>query len=89
MLGIEPDQAKSQTYEKICIKVSPDMHKSIDELRIQWGMSSKSEAVESLLGLVLSSETPEPDQKNNESNNESIGKGNLLFSLCMLVIPIA
>jgi len=63
MLGIEPDQAKSQTYEKICIKVSPDMHKSIDELRIQWGMSSKSEAVERLLGLVLSSETPEPESE--------------------------
>ena len=59
MLGIEPDQTKNQTYEKICIKVSPDMHMSIDELRIQWGLSSKSEAVERLLVLVLSSEIPE------------------------------
>lgn len=59
MLGIEPDQTKSQTYEEICIKVNPNMRKSIDELRIQWGMSSKSEAVERLLVLVLSSVTPE------------------------------
>ena len=59
MVSIEPDQAKSQIYEKICIRVSPDMHNSIDELRIQWGLSSKSEAVERLLVLVLSSEIPE------------------------------
>jgi len=40
----------------VSIKLNGEMLASVDELRKQWGMSSRSEAVERLLAMVLSHE---------------------------------